>query len=122
MLKSEELENLRSKVEEYCKRNSIGYNTFAEKCGVPESSMYNFMNRKQGLQQKSADKMWHALTVKHNEIILDLDDTDTVLKVLKEAMAKRKKFLEDDIQKTKEEIDKLTEHLNRITEEYSKLE
>lgn len=122
MLKSEELENLRSKVEEYCKRNSIGYNTFAEKCGVPESSMYNFMNRKQGLQQKSADKMWHALTVKHNEIILDLDDTDTVLKVLKEAMAKRKKFLEDDIQKTKEEINKLTEHLNQITEEYSKLE
>ena len=84
--------------------------------------MYNFMNRKQGLQQKSADKMWHALTVKHNEIILDLDDTDTVLKVLKEAMAKRKKFLEDDIQKTKEEIGKLTEHLNQITEEYSKLE
>ena len=122
MLNSEELENLRSKVEEYCKRNSITYNTFAYKCGVPESSMYNFMNRKQGLQQKSADKMWHALTVKHNEIILDLDDTDTVLKVLKEAMAKRKKFLEDDIQKTKEEIDKLTEHLNRITEEYSKLE
>ena len=122
MLNSEELENLRSKVKEYCKRNSIGYNTFAEKCGVPESSMYSFMNRKQGLQQKSADKMWHALTVKHNEIILDLDDTDTVLKVLKEAMAKRKKFLEDDIQKTKEEIDKLTEHLNRITEEYSKLE
>lgn len=91
MLNSEELENLRSKVKEYCKRNSIGYNTFAEKCGVPESSMYNFMNRKQGLQQKSADKMWHALTVKHNEIILDLDDTDAVLKVLKEAMEKRKK-------------------------------
>ena len=122
MFNSEQLENIRSKVEEYCKKNFIGYNTFAEKSGVPESSMYNFMNRKQGLQQKSADKMWHALTVKHNEIILDLDDTDTVLKVLKEAMAKQKKFLEDDIQKTKDEIGKLTEHLNQITEEYSKLE